>query len=63
MQTANLNTSSLTSKIESDDFIANTLKKLAFTMSDSANNEKLADKLLDEWRDSILKECRDGEKQ
>ena len=32
-------------------FIAESLLKLSFTMSDRANNEKLADTLLSEWRD------------
>ena len=32
-------------------YITTSLEKLAFTMSDRANNAKKADKLLDEWRD------------
>lgn len=38
-------------------FIAKSLEKLSFTMSDRASNEKLADKLLNEWRDSVLENC------
>ena len=32
-------------------YITTSLEQLAFTMSDRANNEKIADKLLDKWRD------------
>ena len=46
-----------------DEYLRNTLSKLAFTMSDRASNEKLADKLLDEWRDSVLLNCEDEEKK
>lgn len=41
----------------SDNFIAESLQKLAFSMSDRASNEKLADKLLDEWRNEVLEHC------
>ncbi|XP_052282199.1 uncharacterized protein LOC127879423 [Dreissena polymorpha] len=41
----------------SEDFIVSSLAKLAFTMSDRASNEKLADKLLNKWRDDLLKNC------
>ena len=45
-------------------FIEESLLKLSFTMSDRANNEKLADKLLSEWRDGVLKHCNnENEKQ
>ncbi|KAH3790375.1 hypothetical protein DPMN_168574 [Dreissena polymorpha] len=43
--------------VTSDNFIVNSLSKLAFTMSDRASNEKLADKLLSQWRDDIIKHC------
>lgn len=43
-------------------FITESLKKLAFTMSDRASNEKKAARLLDEWRDEILSQCPDQEK-
>lgn len=43
-------------------FITESLKKLAFTMSDRASNEKKATRLLDEWRDEILSQCPDQEK-
>ena len=39
---------------KTEDFIINSLSKLAFTMSDRASNEKLANKLLSEWRDNML---------
>ncbi|XP_045159232.2 uncharacterized protein LOC123524811 [Mercenaria mercenaria] len=42
----------------SEEFIVNSLEKLAFTMSDRAANEKLADKLLTEWRENMLLRCR-----
>ncbi|XP_060575254.1 uncharacterized protein LOC132732770 [Ruditapes philippinarum] len=42
-------------------YLSETLNKLSFTMSDRASNEKLADKLLDEWRDAMLKDY-EGEK-
>lgn len=38
-----------------ESYIASSLEKLAFTMSDRASNEKKAVQLLDEWRDEILK--------
>ena len=43
----------------SNDFIVTSLNKLAYTMSDRASNEKLADKLLDNWRNEILENCND----
>ncbi|CAC5420858.1 unnamed protein product [Mytilus coruscus] len=36
------------------DYVARSLEKLAYTMSDRASNEKLANTLLNEWRDEIL---------
>jgi len=36
------------------EYVAKALSKLSFTMSDRASNEKLADKMLDEWRDKML---------
>ena len=45
-----------------EEFIRNTLNKLAFSMSDRASNEKLADKLLDEWRDEVLANCENEDK-
>ncbi|KAH3693142.1 hypothetical protein DPMN_192543 [Dreissena polymorpha] len=39
---------------EQTEFVARYLEKLAFTMSDWASNEKLANKLLEEWLDEIL---------
>ncbi|KAH3725877.1 hypothetical protein DPMN_051730 [Dreissena polymorpha] len=42
-----------------EDFITQSLSKLAFTMSDRASNEKLADKLLFEWHDGLLASCND----
>ncbi|KAL3848471.1 hypothetical protein ACJMK2_019325 [Sinanodonta woodiana] len=44
-------------KHHNEDFIVNSLAKLAFKMSDRASNEKLADKLLNKWRDEMLKSC------
>ena len=46
-----------TSPAGSEDYIKRTLSNLAFTMSDRDSNEKLADKLLTEWRDSVLAGC------
>ncbi|XP_052808198.1 uncharacterized protein LOC128237051 [Mya arenaria] len=43
--------------IEESNFVAESLQKLAFTMSDRAANEKCADKLLSEWRDNELELC------
>ena len=43
----------------SNDFITNPLSKLALTMCDRASNEKLADKLLDQWCDEVLNQCDD----
>ena len=40
-------------------FIPATLAKLAFTMSDRASNEKLADRYLNEWREEELDMWRD----
>lgn len=40
-------------------YIKSSLTKLAFTMSDRASNEKKADRLLDEWRDRLLNDCKD----
>ncbi|XP_045169684.2 uncharacterized protein LOC123532337 [Mercenaria mercenaria] len=37
-----------------EDYIKNSLKKLSYTMSDRAANEKKADTLLDEWRSEVL---------
>ncbi|XP_053381945.1 uncharacterized protein LOC128549357 [Mercenaria mercenaria] len=45
-----------------EEYIRNTLHKLAFSMSDRASNEKLADKLLDEWRDEVLETCENKDK-
>ena len=39
------------------------ISKLAYTMGDRADNKKLADKLLNEWRDDILTLCNDDQKQ
>lgn len=39
---------------DQDTYIRNTLEKLSFSMSGRASNEKAANKLLDEWRDSVL---------
>ena len=47
----------------SEDYIRKTLSILAFTMSDRASNEKLADKLLNEWRDSLLADCDEQQKK
>ena len=44
-----------------DVFLKSSLEKLAFTMSDRASNEKKADRLLDEWRDSVLGQCNENE--
>ena len=41
-------------------YITTSLENLAFTMSDRANNEKKADKLLDEWRDQVLEQCTEN---
>ena len=46
-----------------DEYLRNSLSKLAFTMNDQASNEKLADKLLEEWRDSVLLSCEDEEEK
>ncbi|XP_052778449.1 uncharacterized protein LOC128215880 [Mya arenaria] len=43
--------------IEESNFVAESLQKLAFTMSDRAANKKCADKLLSEWRDNELELC------
>ena len=51
------------SSLESEDNIRKTLSKLAFTMSDRANNMKLADKLLNEWHDSLLADCDEQQKK
>ena len=37
-----------------EEFVARSLQKLAFTMSDRASNEKLANKLLNDWREEVL---------
>jgi hypothetical protein len=37
------------------EYIIESLEKLAYTMSDRASNEKLANTLLNEWRDDVLK--------
>ena len=37
-----------------EEFVARSLQKLAFTMSDRASNENLANKLLNDWREKIL---------
>ncbi|XP_045170683.2 uncharacterized protein LOC123533110 [Mercenaria mercenaria] len=42
------------SKKPTEEFIAESLIKLSFTMSDRASNEKLADKLLDDWKEEML---------
>ena len=39
-------------------FVARSLEKLSYTMSDRASNEKLANKLLEEWRDDVLKDFK-----
>lgn len=46
---------------DQDIFLKRSLEKLAFTMSDRASNEKKADKLLDEWRDSVLGQYDENE--
>ena len=52
-----------TSPAGSEDYIKRTLSNLAFTMSDRASNEKLADKLLTEWRDAVLNDCDEDQKK
>ena len=37
-----------------EEFLAMSLQKLSFTMSDRASNEKLANKILNDWREEIL---------
>ena len=37
-----------------EEYVAMSLQKLAFTMSDRASNEKLANKLLNDWREETL---------
>ena len=44
-------------------YIKESLEKLSFTMSDRASNEKKADRLLDEWRDEVLKNSEEDQKQ
>ena len=46
-----------------DEFILDSLKKLSYTMCDRASNEKLADKMLDQWRDGVLQKCCEKEKE
>lgn len=41
---------------ENPDYLSDTLQILAYTMSNRASNEKLADKLLDEWLERMLKD-------
>ncbi|XP_045173195.2 uncharacterized protein LOC123534827 [Mercenaria mercenaria] len=41
---------------QNPDYLVETIQKLAFTMSDRASNEKRADQLLDEWRDTMLRD-------
>ncbi|KAH3826899.1 uncharacterized protein LOC127832644 [Dreissena polymorpha] len=44
-------------QIVDQDYIITSLKKLSFTMSDRAANEKLANKLLNNWRTELLGQC------
>lgn len=39
------------------DFLQDALAKLSYTMSDRASNEKLADRLLSDWRTEVLNDC------
>lgn len=41
-------------EVHKEEYVARSLQKLAFTMSDRASNEKLATKLLNDWRDETL---------
>ena len=40
---------------KTQEYIIESLEKLAYTVSDRASNEKLANTLLNEWRDDVLK--------
>lgn len=40
---------------KTQEYIIESLEKLAYTMSDRASNEKLANTLLNEWRYDVLK--------
>ncbi|KAL4219419.1 Piwi-like protein 1 [Mactra antiquata] len=53
---ANVN-ANMNKGVSTDSFVKTSLEKLAFTMSDRASNEKKADRLLDNWRDEVLKVC------
>ena len=46
---------------QDDEYIARALERLSFAMSDRASNEKRATQLLIEWRDGVLRNCREEE--